>query len=116
MPDSHEGAVTMARPGDKGERRDLRAEESCATAACQGQPGRVWGGSYPDLDPFLLAHVLLNQREAREQGNPERSASQARAEMECYQIGQLDLCWGASQAKTLISAREILFWSDLHNQ
>lgn len=26
------------------------------------------GGTYPDLDPFLLAHILLNQRKAREQG------------------------------------------------
>ena len=34
----------------------------------RGSLGGGLGGSYPDLDPLLLAHVLLNQRKAREQG------------------------------------------------
>lgn len=94
--------------GDKGKKGFPETEESCATAACQGQPGRGFGRQLPWPWSPSACPCPLEPKESQRARNPKRSASPGRAETKCYQIGQLDLCWGASQAKTLISAREIL--------
>ena len=81
-----EGAVTVARPRWQGKEGFLRPEERGATAACQGQPGRGFGKQLPwPWSLSALPHPLETKESQRER-NPKRSASQGRAEKECYQI------------------------------